>query len=249
MISFKGVTLGYSGEVVLKSLNFEIGKNDFVGIIGQNGSGKTTILKAITGLIKPVSGKIVRGEDLQIGYVIQRKYLDTIFPLTVEDVVLMGRYKKIGILKSPSLADRQKVIESLEMVGIPELLKKQYSELSGGQRQRVLIARALVGEPNLLLLDEPTNDLDIKGEEQILKLIEKLHSQFNLTVILVSHLLHTVLNRVHRIIFLKDKKAKVYLTEEIFSEKTLSEIYEYPLKIATLHNRKYVIPELNNGNT
>ncbi len=250
MLSFENVTLGYGREIVLDNLNFTIGKNDFVGIIGQNGTGKTTILKSVIGLVKPIKGKITRESNLQIGYVIQRQYLDTIYPFTVEEVVLMGRYKKVGPLKSPSLQDEQKVEQCLDMVGMSALKNKQYRELSGGQRQRVLIARALVSEPNLLLLDEPTNDLDIKGEEQILQLVRKIHTTMGPTVVLVSHTLFTVLNYVHEVIFLKDKKSEVYTTKEIFSEDVLSKIYEYPLRIGMIHNKRYVVPEeMNNGNT
>jgi len=243
MIKFNNVTLGYGKEVVLENLNFEIKENEFVGLIGQNGSGKTTILKSITGTLKPLKGEVIKDAKVRLGYVIQRQYLDTIFPFTVEEVVLMGRYKKIGLMKSPTMQDRQKVLETLNLVGIPYLKDKHYRDLSGGQRQRVLIARALVGEPNVLLLDEPTNNLDIKGEEQILKLIDKLYIKLGLTVVLISHTLFTVLNYVDRVIFLKNKELKQYTVDEIFSEEVLSQIYDYPLRIGVIHNKKYIVPE------
>jgi len=243
MIKFNNVTLGYGKEVVLENLNFEIKENEFVGLIGQNGSGKTTILKSITGTLKPLKGEVIKDAKVRLGYVIQRQYLDTIFPFTVEEVVLMGRYKKIGLMKSPTMQDRQKVLETLNLVDIPYLKDKHYRDLSGGQRQRVLIARALVGEPNVLLLDEPTNNLDIKGEEQILKLIDKLYIKLGLTVVLISHTLFTVLNYVDRVIFLKNKELKQYTVDEIFSEEVLSQIYDYPLRIGVIHNKKYIVPE------
>ncbi len=251
MITFKNVSLGYGNNTILEQLNFNINKNDFIGIIGQNGSGKTTILKAITGTIKPKKGKIICNSDIQLGYVIQRQYLDTIYPFSVKDITLMGRYGKIGVLRFPTRKDEQKVDEILELTGISHLKNKLYRELSGGQRQRVLIARALVSEPNVLLLDEPTNDLDLKGEEQILKLVQNIHTKFGITVILVSHTLLTVLNYVHKIIFLKDKKLEAYSLDEVFSEAMLTKIYDYPVKIGIIHNKKYVVPEEieENGNT
>ncbi|MBU2568143.1 MAG: ABC transporter ATP-binding protein [Elusimicrobia bacterium] len=249
MMTFKDVYLGYGRNVVLEKLNFTIQKNDFVGIIGQNGSGKTTVLKAINNSLKPQRGEIFREPDIKIGYVIQRQYLDTIFPFTVKEIVMMGRYGKIGPLKFPEPGDENKVEEVLTVTGIYDLKNKLYRELSGGQRQRVLVARALASEPNLLLLDEPTNDLDIKGTEQILKLVQKIHSELGITVIVVSHLLLTILNYAHKIIFLKDKKAAMYSLEEIFSEEMLTQIYEYPVKIGTIHNKKYIVPEDINGNT
>lgn len=242
MIKFNNVTLGYGKDIILENLNFEIKEKEFVGLIGQNGSGKTTIFKAITGILKPIKGEVVKDSKVKIGYVIQRQHLDTIFPFTVEEVVLMGRYKTIGVLKPITKEDRQKVLETLDLVGISELKDKHYRDLSGGQRQRVLIARALVGEPNVLLLDEPTNNLDVKGEEQVLKLVEKLHIKLGLTIILISHTLLTVLNYVDRVFFLKDKRLKQYTVKEIFSEEVLSQIYEYPLKIGVVHNRKYIVP-------
>ena len=243
MITFRDVSLGYGRSVVLERMDFTIQKKDFVGLIGQNGSGKTTILRAINNLLKPQKGEIIRQPNIRIGYVIQRQYLDTIFPFTVKEVVSMGRYGKTGLMKFSSGADEKKADEVMEITGILNLKKQLYRELSGGQRQRALVARALASEPDFLLLDEPTNDLDIKGTEQILSMIRNIHHELDITVLLVSHMLLTVLNYVHTVIFLKDKQAKVFSLEEVFSEKHLSEIYDYPVRIGMIHNKKYIVPE------
>ncbi|MHC4138947.1 MAG: metal ABC transporter ATP-binding protein [Planctomycetota bacterium] len=160
MIKFSNVQLGYGRRAVLNALNFEIQKGDFFGIVGPNGAGKTTLLKAILGLLKPVKGEITflkngRGYKKSIGYVPQHASVDAIFPITTRDMVLMGRYAKMGIFKRPKSRDYSIAEKMLKNVGIENLAERNYRELSGGQKQRTLIARAMVGEPNILILDEP----------------------------------------------------------------------------------------------
>src|SRR2546425_1241090 len=161
LIQFDKVDLGYGRRRVLTAIEFDVISGDFLGIVGPNGAGKTTLLKAILGLLKPMAGIVERpAEGLRIGYVPQRESVDTLFPLTVLDIVLMGRYTRLGPFGRPGKADRAEAMASLEHVGITNLAHRPYPNLSGGQKQRTLIARALVGDPNLLILDEPTNGMD-----------------------------------------------------------------------------------------
>jgi ABC-type Mn2+/Zn2+ transport system ATPase subunit len=249
-VRFAGVSLGYGRGEVLSGLDFSVAQGDFLGIIGPNGSGKTTILRAILGVLKPLRGSIHVRQGLKFGYVMQRQSLDEIFPLRVLDVVSMGRLKRAGVLRRFTRQDRDKIDEALSVAGIEDLRKKRYRDLSGGQKQRVLVARALAFEPDLLLLDEPTNDLDIQGEEQIMSLIRHIHRSMGISVILVSHLLNVLFNYVQRVIFLKDKNMRIYDKKEALSARLLSEIYETPVKVVNVDGKFVIVPEgRNNAST
>ena len=234
LIRFDRVRLGYGRNIVLDHLNLAIGRGGFLGIIGPNGVGKTTLLKAILGFIRPLSGEITTGKDMRCGYVMQRQSLDDIFPLTAWEVALMGRYGRVKPFQRISRADRTRVEEALEEAGVLGLKSELFRTLSGGQKQRVLIARALASEPDVLLLDEPTSDLDVKGEEEVMDLIEEIHHSRNMGVILVSHLLGVVLNRVHQIMFLNQVDNRVFPTEKIAEPDFLSRVYNLPLQVFQL---------------
>ena len=153
LVKFDHATLGYGRRVVLSDLTFDIPPGDFLGLVGPNGAGKTTILRAILGSLTPMSGTVTIAPALRFGYVPQRDSVDYNFPLKVTDVVMMGRYDRIGVGRRPTRNDRRLALDALEHVGIADLAERQLSALSGGQKQRTLIARALVGEPNILVLD------------------------------------------------------------------------------------------------
>ena len=201
-IEFNNVKLAYGSKTVLENLNFTIGANDFVGIIGSNGSGKTTILKAILGLVRPAEGKIKISRDVVYGYVPQSNTIDGVFPFTAFDVVKMGLYVRLPLLKCFSKEHYDKVVSVLAQVGIGRYGNVPYRDLSGGLKQRALIARALVNDPDVLVLDEPTNDLDSAGEKSIMELIKNLHRTRSATVIIVSHLVNMVINHVEKIGFI-----------------------------------------------
>jgi len=247
LIEFRDVSLGYGRGPVVRDLTFSIGKGDFLGIIGPNGSGKTTILRAILGGVKPSLGAINVRPGLKFGYVMQRQSLDEIFPLTVLDVVSMGRLGNVGALQRFSRSDLDTIDHSLSITGIADLRRKSYRDLSGGQKQRVLVARALAFEPDVLLLDEPTNDLDIQGEEQIMRLIRDIHLSLGVTIILVSHLLNVVFNYVRRVMLLKDKRLRIYNKEDALRPELLSEIYETSLQVANVDGRFIIVPTGDNN--
>jgi len=245
-VEFRDVSLGYGRLTVLRGLTFSIDQGDFLGIIGPNGSGKTTILRAILGALKPSHGSIHIRRGLTFGYVMQRQSLDEIFPLTVSDVVSMGRLGRVRPLRRLSGKDLDTIDRALTITGIADLRRKSYRDLSGGQKQRVLVARALAFEPDLLLLDEPTNDLDIRGEQQIMTLIRHIHVSMSITIVLVSHLLNVLFNYVHRVIFLKDKRMRIYKRDDALQPHLLSEIYETPVKVGNVHGRVVIVPEGDN---
>ncbi len=250
MIKFCNVQLGYSGRPVLNSLNFEIRKGDFFGIVGPNGAGKTTLLKAILGLLKPVKGEInflniKNGHRKNVGYVPQHASVDEIFPITVLDMVLMGRYTKMGIFKRPKKGDYTIAEKMLKNVGMEDLAEQNYRELSGGQKQRTLIARAMVGEPDTLILDEPVEGMDIQGEIAIMELIKVLHTEYALTVVLVSHDLNIIANYVKTLSIIHNNTLKLGPVDSILNEETMARVYGTKVKIVNISGQKAIIPELN----
>ena len=245
LVTFDRVTLGYGHRVVLTDLSFDIPEGDFLGLVGPNGSGKTTILRAILDSLKPVSGTVRIKPGVRFGYVPQRDQVDYNFPLKVVDVVMMGRYDRIGLGRRPTGRDRELAQKALEHVGIPHLADNQLAALSGGQRQRTLIARALVGEPNVLVLDEPTNGMDLVSTTQILGLVRQLHEETNLTVLMVSHALNEVANYVERIALTLQGSFRIGTVDEIVNEKTLSAMYGIPVEVTNDDGHRIVVARRN----
>ena len=241
LVSFEGATLGYGRRALLDALTFDLPEGDFLGIVGPNGSGKTTILRALLGTLRPLSGKVVQAPGLRVGYVPQRDSVDYIFPLKVIDVVLMGRFHRIGLVRRAGAQDRAKAIEALDQVGIADLADRQLVALSGGQKQRTLIARALVGEPNLLVLDEPTNGMDLIATTQILSLVRDLHEAQHLTVVMVSHALNEDANNVERIALVVPAGFRVGSVDEIMNEAVLSAMYGIPVEVDSFNGHRIVV--------
>jgi manganese/zinc/iron transport system ATP- binding protein len=241
LITFDHATLGYGRRVVLSDISFDIPAGDFLGLVGPNGAGKTTILRAILGSLTPLQGTVARADGLRFGYVPQRDSVDYNFPLKVLDVVMMGRYDRIGLLRRPSRDDRDRACAALEHVGIANLAEQALSALSGGQKQRVLIARALVGNPNVLVLDEPTNGMDLVSTTQILGLARELHERDNLTVLMVSHALNEVANYVDRIALVVERGFRIGRVGEIMTESTLTQMYGIPVDVDEMHGHRIVV--------
>ncbi len=246
IIEFKSVSFGYGHRIVLENLNFTIYEKDFIGIVGPNGTGKTTLLRTILGILKPKKGEIVYKHStintkLKFGYVPQIQMIDEIFPLTVYEIVLMGRYSQVGLFGKVKEQDKKKVISTLNHLGIETLVNEIYRNLSGGLRQRVLLARALVCEPDVLILDEPTNDLDLASEKIIMDLIKKLYIEENITVIMVSHLLNVVINYVGKIAFINSKEFEIQDIKQVLTEKNLTDVYNIKIKIGNIEDKKVVI--------
>jgi ABC-type Mn2+/Zn2+ transport system ATPase subunit len=241
LVSFDRATLAYGRRAILSDLTFEIEEGDFLGLVGPNGSGKTTILRAILGTLEPTAGAVTRSSSLRFGYVPQRDQVDYGFPLRVLDVVLMGRYDRVGIGRRPRQADRDLALRALENVGIAELATEPLTRLSGGQKQRTLIARALVGEPNLLVLDEPTTGMDLVSTTQILGLVRELHERTGLTVLMVSHALNEIANYVTRMALVQEGTFRVGAVEDIVNERTLSAVYGIPVEVDSIAGHRIVV--------
>jgi manganese/iron transport system ATP-binding protein len=196
-ISVRDITVTYpNGTTALRDSSFELGPASICGLVGINGSGKSTLFKAIMGFVRPVKGDIrVAGLGTRqaqqrnlVAYVPQSEDVDWNFPVLVEDVVLMGRYGRMGFLRRPSRVDREKVDLALERVGMTDFRKRQIGELSGGQRKRVFLARALAQEGLIILLDEPFTGVDVKTEGAIIDLLRELRAQGHLMLVSTHNL-------------------------------------------------------------
>ncbi len=196
IVAVRDLAVDIDGHPVLWDINFAAAPGTFLGIIGPNGAGKTTLLRVLLGLIPPSRGavrvlgrsptELGRGAH-QIGYVPQRLDFDPRFPVSVRDVVMMGRACCLGLLRFPRREDWRKVEESIRQVGLAGSESRRIGELSGGQQQRAFLARALCSETRLLLLDEATVGLDLPAEHELYALLQRLRRELDLTVIAVSH--------------------------------------------------------------
>ena len=204
LVEINHLYAGYNGETVLEDINLTIQQDDFIGLIGPNGGGKTTLLKVILGLLEPKKGQVrVMGEPAhkgrqRIGYVPQFAENDIEFPISVRDVVRMGRLSSQRLFKPFSAQDDEIVSERLAWVDMLEHENRALRELSGGQRQRVYIARALATKPDLLVLDEPTISVDIEARTHIYELLHKIN-QGGVTIFLVTHDLNVISSYVKTI--------------------------------------------------
>jgi len=209
LIKFENAGIGYEGSMFIDCINFTIKPNEFWGVLGPNGSGKTTLLKTVLKLIPQVSGKLLLNENLIYGYVPQHEKFDPIFPISVYEIVSMGRYSRVRAGKRLSESDINVIERSIDKAGISHLKNRPFRSLSGGEKQRTLLARSIAGEPDLLVLDEPTASVDIKGETEIMELVKKIQSERKLAVVMVSHFLNTVSEFSDHLILI-DKDNKVF---------------------------------------
>jgi manganese/iron transport system ATP-binding protein len=210
VVEFNHVTVRYEGNApALDDITFQLMRGERIAIVGPNGAGKSTLFKLIAGIMAPTTGEVkVYGYGASghicVGYVPQRTQVDLNFPVTVADVVMMGRVAKLGLFRHAGRADWRLVHDSLERVGMTALAGRQIGELSGGQQQRVFIARAIVQEAELLLMDEPLNGLDVPSQEAIFEIVDHLRAA-GMTVLVSTHDLHLAADRFDRLMLLKHR--------------------------------------------
>ena len=203
------LTVRYNGRVALENVNFHLHEGERVAVVGPNGAGKSTLFKVVAGVLTPSSGEVKifgsrpRGH-VCIGYIPQRSQVDWNFPVTVADVVMMGRSAKLGPLNFPHKKDWEHVTHALEMVDLLNLSSRQIGQLSGGQQQRMFIARALAQEAELMLMDEPLTGLDTPSQEGILDLLDRL-KQEKVTVMVATHDLDQAATHFDRIMLLNHR--------------------------------------------
>lgn len=199
LIRIKDLAIGYEGEPpVVSHINLTINEQDYIGVIGPNGGGKTTFIRTLTRALPPLAGSIEYEKGLRMGYLPQVKSIDKSFPLSVTDVVLSGLTAEKGIFGRYSKADRERAVALLNEIGVGRLAKRTIGGLSGGELQRVLLCRALISEPQLLILDEPTTFVDNKFEKELYELLAELNKR--MAIIMVSHDLGTISRYVKSIV-------------------------------------------------
>ena len=228
-LSVRGLTVSYGVRPVLRSVSFDVPRGKLVGVVGPNGAGKSTLLKAMLGLIEPNTGSIrVRGKAVaearsELAYVPQTEAVDWDFPVTVFDVVLMGRFGRLGLLGRPKAADRRSALRALAQVSMTTYVNRHIRQLSGGQQKRVFIARALCQDAEILLLDEPFAGVDAATEQAIFDLMDRLTTEGK-TLIVVNHDL-SVLNRFDLVLLLNQQVVAYGPTTETVTDANLRRTY------------------------
>lgn len=215
IIQLKDVSFGYDGNRVLEKINLDIFEGDYLGIVGPNGSAKSTLLKLMLNILSPQEGSIWLFNQEQhcfkdwgkMGYVPQKATsFNSSFPATVEEVVGANLYPLIGLFKPMGKKYRDKIYEVLQTVGMESYGKRLIGNLSGGQQQKVFIARTLVSSPQVILLDEPTVGIDLKSQGEFYQLLEKLNKEMNITIVMVSHDIGVITEKVSRVACMGDKR-------------------------------------------
>ena len=230
------LTVAYSKRPVLYGIDLEVPQGSMVGVVGPNGAGKSTLIRAIMDLLPVTSGWIqVFGKPFKksvtrVGYVPQRESVDWDFPVNALDVVLMGRYGRLGPLKRPSKTDKEIAMACLEKVKMHPYATRQISNLSGGQQQRVFLARALAQESDLYLMDEPLVGVDAATETAIIEILRELQNQGK-TLIVVHHDLTTAPDYFDRILLLNMRVVAFGLTKDVFTFENLQTAYGGRLSI------------------
>jgi ABC-type Mn2+/Zn2+ transport system ATPase subunit len=243
------LTAGYPGSrQAVQDVSFQVFGGERVAVIGPNGAGKSTLFKSIVGLIPFTDGSIsIHGQSCEtshniVGYVPQNNEIDWNFPVTVRDVVMMGRARQIGWLRLPSRHDRAIVMDSLAEVGLDAFAQRQIGELSGGQRRRVFIARALAQEADVLLLDEPFNGVDPSAEEEIMDTLEKLSDQ-SVTLLVATHDMEMARSRFDKILILKQRVIGYGTPDEVFRPELLKQAYGGSVSLVQQGEETFIITD------
>ena len=232
IIELKDVSFRYNGGAVLEHVSFSVSKGEYMGIIGPNGGGKTTLLKIILGLLRPAEGEVlVNLEKNEIGYVPQRASSYHLrFPATAEEIVRSGRTARLGLLGRFGKKDAEAVDKALETTGISSLRQRLIGNLSGGEVQKVFLARAFAGEPKMLILDEPEVGIDIAGQEEFYTFLDKLNQESGLTIIFVSHDIELISHSVRSVLCLNRRLLCHGSPREFIKEEYIDQLYGKKVK-------------------
>jgi ABC-type Mn2+/Zn2+ transport system ATPase subunit len=219
----------YNGLSALEAVSFELQVGEQVAVVGPNGAGKSTLFKVISGVLPASSGEVHLSGHAPLGhiciaYLPQRSEVDWSFPVTVRDVVMMGRVRKLGLLRWPKAPDWTLVDECLSLVGMTSLARRQIGELSGGQQQRMFIAQALAQEAELLLMDEPLGGLDAPSQEEVFRILDELRGRM-VTVMVATHDLGLAAGRFDRVMLLNHHLMGFGKPDEVFTEERLRLAY------------------------
>ncbi|MDD5302712.1 MAG: metal ABC transporter ATP-binding protein [Elusimicrobia bacterium] len=234
LIRFKNASLGYGKTPILTKVDLDIVPGSFWGILGHNGSGKTTILKTMLGLIPCLRGELTgRGRLLgrpRFGYVPQKERLDPLYPLSARAVTAMGTYRKLDLLQRLRGAGHDDIVNRcLADCGATHLAERRLSDLSGGQKQRVLIARALAAGPEILVLDEPLAGIDITTQHALLTLLKDLKERHKLTILMVSHRVSAEKGLFTHVAWVDEGRVTTGPSAEMFASGKISEVFKSEL--------------------
>jgi ABC-type Mn2+/Zn2+ transport system ATPase subunit len=232
-IDIQNVTVAYHGKVALHSASLQLQSGTICGLLGMNGAGKSTLFKSIMGFVKPTSGQVlIQGLPMRqvqkrnlVAYVPQSEEVDWDFPVSVYDVVMMGRYGYMNFLRMPSADDRRAVQASLERVQMWDLRDRQIGELSGGQKKRTFFARALAQQAQVLLLDEPFAGVDVKTEKLMIELLLEL-KQAGQTILISTHDLASITTFCDQVVLINRSVLAYGSTSEVFTAENLSRTFE-----------------------
>lgn len=253
VIDIENAVVSYREDVALRGVSLKIKSGEFVGIIGPNGAGKTTILTIINGSGKLLHGSVrVLGHSLppgnghslrkRVGYMAQVQNIDPRMPMSVHDVVMIGRYGILGLFKRPKRRDREIVDEALSLVGMIHLAQRPIGHLSGGEQQRVAIARCLAQEPEIFLLDEPTASLDWRAKAEILELVKGIHNSRHLTTLFVTHDLNSLPVACDHAVLMKGGLIWGEGSPgEILTDSNLSRLYDMPVSEVRKRRKEVVL--------
>ena len=228
-VQLEAVSVAYNGKLALKEISFSLAAGDSVAVVGPNGAGKTTLFRTIAGAMQPSMGEVrVYGHEpgghICIAYVPQRSEVDWDFPVTVQDVVMMGRIRKIGLFRWPRRKDWQFIQQAMRSVGVDLLADRQIAELSGGQQQKVFLAQAIAQEAELVLLDEPLGGLDLPSQEAIFEILEQLKGQ-GVSVLVATHDLNLAAERFDRVMLLNRRMIAIGTPDQVLTQSNLVQAY------------------------
>jgi manganese/iron transport system ATP-binding protein len=235
ILRVRGLSVGYESGRALDNISFELITGERVAVVGPNGAGKSTLFKVVAGLLKPEKGEAtVFGEDpgghMCISYLPQHNHVDWNFPVTLSEVVMMGRARRIGLMRWPGGKDREIVANAIETVDLTRFAGRQISQLSGGQQQRMFIARALAQEADLMLMDEPVTGLDTPSQEELFAVLDALRTQ-QVTVMIALHDLKLASTSFDRVMLLNRRLIGIGKPSAVFSRENLALAYGDRLRL------------------
>lgn len=240
ILALEHVSAGYARRPLWSAFDLTIQPGQFIAIVGPTGGGKSTLLKTMLGLMPCMTGKVHRASGRRIGYVPQRETIDWHFPVTVEQVVRMGRYGDTSRWPWSTAADRLATAALLERLGLTPYARRAICELSGGQQQRVFLARALVGQPHLVLLDEPTAGVDLKTQHDILHVLRELNGA-GVTIVLTTHDLNTVASHIPWVICFNRGLVAQGTPAVVLTPSTLRKTYDADMAVIRQDGMTFIV--------
>lgn len=230
-LTITGGSFSYGDTPALTDVTISVKPGEAMALIGPNGSGKSTLLKGVLGLIPLVEGSMGLGKTAGIGYLPQTEHIDPEFPVTLKQVVMMGRYRKLGLFRFPGSADRAAVREAIASVGLGNVANKRFGSLSGGQQQRGFLARALASQPSLLLLDEPFNGLDQPNRDALMQTLRQLKAA-GVAIIVTTHDLELAREVCDTVLFVNGRQIAFGPKDEVLTLANLQEVFhEFQVEI------------------